>query len=92
MTKNYDESVDINHNLSWSYIPCHLYRILMNNEEIVIELKKHQRPDDDKIYLYVKDKISIKVSICINGRGNKYEKKSKAIIDYSQKICDVSEN
>ena len=29
MIKNYDESVEINHNPNWSYIPDHLYRILI---------------------------------------------------------------
>ena len=27
--KNYDESVKINHNSNWLYIPDHLYRILI---------------------------------------------------------------
>ena len=43
--KNYDQSVKINHNSNWLYIPDHLYRILIiggtgswkNN---VIELNK----------------------------------------------------
>ena len=39
-----------------------------------------------------KIKFQSKSQLCINGRGNKYEKNSKAIIDYSQKICDISEN
>ena len=25
--KNYDESIEINHNLNWPYIPDHSYRI-----------------------------------------------------------------
>ena len=29
MIKNYDESVEINHNPNWSYIPDHPYRILI---------------------------------------------------------------
>ena len=29
MMKNYDESVEINHNPNWPYIPDHLYRILI---------------------------------------------------------------
>ena len=29
MMKNYDQSVEINHNLNWSYIPDHPYRILI---------------------------------------------------------------
>ena len=27
--KNYDQSVEINHNLNWHYIPDHPYRILI---------------------------------------------------------------
>ena len=30
MMKNYDESVEINHNPNWPYIPGHLCRILIN--------------------------------------------------------------
>ena len=29
MMQNYDQSVEINHNLSWPYIPEHLCRILI---------------------------------------------------------------
>ena len=29
MMRNYDQSVEINHNPNWSYIPDHLYRILI---------------------------------------------------------------
>ena len=28
MMKNYDESLEIDHNLNWHYIPDHPYRIL----------------------------------------------------------------
>ena len=31
MMKNYDESVEINHNSNWPYIPDHPYRISMNH-------------------------------------------------------------
>ena len=30
MIKNYDESVEINHNPNWPYIPDHPYRIIIN--------------------------------------------------------------
>ena len=30
MKKNYDQSVEINHNPNWPYIPHHSYRILIN--------------------------------------------------------------
>ena len=29
MIKNYDESVEINHNPNWSYIPDHPFRIVI---------------------------------------------------------------
>ena len=29
MMKNYDQSVEINHNPNWPYIPDHSYRILI---------------------------------------------------------------
>ena len=29
MMENYDQSVEINHNLNWLYIPDHPYRILI---------------------------------------------------------------
>ena len=29
MMKNYDQSIEINHNPKWSYIPDHPYRILI---------------------------------------------------------------
>ena len=53
---------------------------------------KHQRPDIDKIYLYVKDPFKSKYQLLISGRekvGIEILKNSKAFIDYSQKIDDV---
>ena len=61
MMKNYDESVEINHNPSKLYIPDHPYRILIiggsgsGKTNVLLNLIKHQRPDIDEIYLYVKD-------------------------------------
>ena len=45
MMKNYDQSVEINHNANWPYIPDHLYRILIigssgSGKTNVIELNK----------------------------------------------------
>ena len=59
--ENYDESVEINHNPNWSYLPDHPYRILIiggsgsGKINVLPNLIKDQRPDVDKIYLYVKD-------------------------------------
>ena len=61
MMKNYDQSVEINHNPNWSCIPDHRFRILVigswrsGKTNVLLNLIKHQRPDIDKIYLYVKD-------------------------------------
>ena len=61
MMKNYDQSVEKNHNPYWCYIPGHPYRILIiggsgsGKNSVLLNLIKHQRPDIDKIYLYVKD-------------------------------------
>ena len=61
MMKNYDQSLEINHNPNWHHIPDHPYRILIiggsrtRKNNVLLNLIKHQRPDDDNIYLYVKD-------------------------------------
>ena len=61
MVKNYDELLLINHNQNWPYISDHFDRILIigssgsgkTNE--LLNFIKHQQPDVDKIYLYVKN-------------------------------------
>ena len=61
MVKYYDESIKINHNPNWPYIPDHHYRILViggsGSDKInkLLNLIKCQWADIDKIYLYVKD-------------------------------------
>ena len=58
--KCYDQSVEINHNSNWPYIPDHPYRILIfggsgsGKTNVLLNLIKHQRPDIGKIYLYLK--------------------------------------
>ena len=58
--KNHDKSVEINHNLSLSYIPDHTYRILIiggsgsDKTIVLLNLIKQERPDNDKMYLFVK--------------------------------------
>ena len=72
--KNDDQSVEINHNPNWSYTPDHPYRILiivgsgLEKTNVLLNLTKHQRPDIDKIYLYVKDSFESKYQLLINGR------------------------
>ena len=60
-----------------------------------MNLRKHQRPDIDKIYLYVKDPYKSKYHLFINARekkGIENLKNSKAFIDYLKTIDDVYEN
>ena len=74
MMKNHDQSVEINHNLNWSYILDHPYRILViggsgsGKTNVLLNVIKHQRPDIDKIYLYAKNLIESKYQLLINGR------------------------
>ena len=100
MMKNYDKSVEIKHNLNWSYIPDQPYRILIiggsrsGKTNVLLNLIKHQRQDIDKIYFYVKDPFESKYQLLINGRekvGTENLKNPKAFIDYSKTI-DVYEN
>ena len=73
MIKNYDESVEINHNLNWSYIPNHPYRILIigslrsSKTNRLLNLIRHQRPDIDKIYFFVKDPFESKYQLLFSG-------------------------
>ena len=58
----------------------------------MLNLIKHQRPDIDKIYLYIKDPFESKYQFRINGKekaGTENLKNPKAFIDYSQTIGDV---
>ena len=59
----------------------------------MLNLIKHQRPDIDKRYLYVKDPCKSKYQLVSSGKkvGIKKLKSPKALIYYSQTI-DVSEN
>ena len=64
--KNYDESVEKNHNPDWPNILDHLYRILIiggsgsAKTNVLLDLIKHQPPDIDKIHLNVKDPVESK--------------------------------
>ena len=59
--KNYDQTVEMNHDLNWPYIPDHPYIILTTGgsesttTNMLLNLIKNQQPDIDKICLYVKD-------------------------------------
>ena len=81
--KNSDESVEINHNPNWHFIPDHLYSISIiggsgsGKTNVLLNLIKHQQPEIDKIY------VKVEIEILRN---------PKAFIDYSQAIDDVYEN
>ena len=72
MMKIYD--VEINSNPNWPYIPNYFYRISIiggsesSKTNVLLNLIKYQRPDIDKIYLYVKDPFELKYQVLINGR------------------------
>ena len=61
MMKNYDESVETNHNPKIGGSGSGKAIVLLN-------LIKHQRQDIDKIYLYVKDPFESKYQLLINRR------------------------
>ena len=99
--ENYDQSVEINHNPNWPYIPDHLYRILIiggsgsEKTNLLLSLIKHQRPDIDKIYLYIKNPFELMHQLVINGSEKiviELLKNPKAFIDYSQTIDGVYEH
>ena len=89
MMKNYDQSVEINHNPNWRYIPYHPQRIFIidwsrsGKTNVLLNLIKDQQPDMDKIYLYVKDPFTSKYQLLTNGTekvGVQKIKKSKGIL------------
>ena len=67
--KNYDESVEVNHNSNWLYIPDHPYRILIisgygsGKINVLFNLIKQKQPDIDKNLFIFQRSIRIKVSI-----------------------------
>ena len=95
MIKNYDQSVKINHNPKWPYIPDHPHRILIigssgsDKTNVLLKLKKNQTPDIDKINLCIKHPFKSKYQLLIKGTekvGIQKLKNPKAFIDYSQTI------
>ena len=62
---------------------------------MLLNLIKHQRPDIDKIYLYVKDPLESNYQLFIDGREKVVIENLKnpvAFIGYSRRIDDVYEN
>ena len=70
--KNYDESIEINHNPNIPYIRDHPYKVLFMNgsgsgkANAFLNLIKHQRPGNN--LLNVKDPFESKYKLLINGR------------------------
>ena len=88
------------HNLEWSYIPDHPYRILIlggcgsGKTNALLSLINKQ-PGIDKILLYAKDPYEHKYQFLINKResiGLKHFNDPKAFIEYSNDMQDVYEN
>ena len=101
MKTNYDESVEINLNPNRPYTPDHPYRILIiggsgwGKTNVLLNWIKHQIPDIDKIYLYVKDPVRSKYQLLVNEKekvGIENLKNLKAFIVYSQTVGDVHED
>ena len=62
---------------------------------VLLNLIKHQQPDINKIYLYIKDPFESKYQLLVNGKekvGIANLKNPNAFIDYSQTIDEVYEN
>ena len=74
MMKNYDQSVEIDHNLNWPFIPDHPYRILIiggsgsGKTNVSLNSILNKRPGIDRIHLYAKDPLKSKYQLFINGR------------------------
>ena len=83
MMKNYDELVEINHDLNWPYIPDHPYRIIITDGSesgkinVLLNLIKHQWPNIDKIYLFVKDPFESNYQLLFKRREKVGMKKRK---------------
>ena len=71
MMKNYKKLVRIINGPTWFYILDHPYTILViggsesDKTNVLVNLIKHQQPDTDKIYLYVKDPFESKYQLLI---------------------------
>ena len=70
---DYTNENKVEHNSKWTYIPDHLYRILIvggsgsGKTNALLNLMNNQ-PDIDKIYLYAKDPYEAKYQYLINKR------------------------
>ena len=73
---NFDESFKTNFPLNWPYISDCLYRFLiidgsgLGKTNVLMKLMKYERPDNDKIYLYVKNVFKSKYQLLIEGKNS----------------------
>ena len=97
---NYTNENKTEHNLKWSYIPGHPYRILIvggsgsGKPNALLNLIKNKK-DIDKIYLHAKDPYEAKYQYWINKRekvGLDHFKDPKAFMEYSDDMKDVYKN
>ena len=100
---NFDNNSNENkteHNLQWSYILDHPYRVLIiggsgyGKTNALLNLINNQ-PEIDKIYLYAKDRYEVKYQFSMNKRENtglKHFNDPKAFIKYSNDMQDVYKN
>ena len=97
---DYTHENKIQHNLNWSYIPNHPYKILIiggsrsGKTTPLLNLINNQ-PDIDKIYLYAKDPYEAKYQYLINKCekvGLDHFDDPKAFVEYSNDIQDVHKN
>ena len=96
MMKNYDQSVEINIiQIGLIFLTILIGGSGSRKTNALLNLIKHQQPDIDKKYLYVKEQLESKYQLLIKGRGEvgiENLKNPKAFIDYLQTIDDVYEN
>ena len=83
MMKNYNESVKTNSNPNCPDIPDHPYKVLVisgswsSKINVLLNLIKHQQPDNSNIFSYVKDQFESTCQLLINGKekvGIKHKK------------------
>ena len=74
ITKNNDESVEINPNPNSPYVPDHPYKILiipgsgLDKIDMLLNLIHYQGTDIEKVYLQVKDPFESKYPLIIDFR------------------------
>ena len=97
---NFDEYTNENkteHNLKWSNIPDHPYRILIvggsgSRKTNALSNLINNQPDIDKIYLHAKDPCEAKYQYLIYKRekvGLDHFKDPRGFIEYSNDIQDA---